>query len=167
MCLETKAHLVQLGDCYVVTLFSIYLAPLVLQVQESLATLELFDTKMKAILQERAQLAASIQMHLDPQQLQPTQTPAQPDKQQQQQQAQMQTQPAMKRTQPSGTPLDSLASLLSKNIHAEQDAHNCMSDYLCTRVLSPLQLVKAAAASFPYVPDVSAVLRSIKHWKLN
>eukprot|EP00983_Pelagomonas_calceolata_P007173 233677-Pelagomonas_calceolata.AAC.2 len=59
-----------------------------------------------------------------------------------------------------GVPLANWAAMLAANVDAEQNAHNCMSDYLCARVLSPLQLVRAVAASYPFIPDVTAIVRS-------
>jgi len=107
---------------------------------DCLAALDLFDSKMSVVIRERTQLVTSIQ----------TSSSVVP------------TYQAFSLS--SSEPLDSLASALLRNVQLERNAHNLMSDYLCSRVLSPLQLAKAAAASYPYIPDVSAIVRSTKRW---
>ncbi|KAF5827026.1 hypothetical protein DUNSADRAFT_1486 [Dunaliella salina] len=108
------------------------------QVQDCLAALELFDAKMRSVLQERTQLATSIQSCL--------------------QRDGHSTSELLQGSMMAGVHLDNWATLLAANVEAEQNAHNCVSDYLCARVLSPLQLVKAVAASYPFIPDVTAIV---------
>mmetsp|Transcript_20276 Transcript_20276/g.56498 ORF Transcript_20276/g.56498 Transcript_20276/m.56498 type:complete len:437 (-) Transcript_20276:655-1965(-) len=116
------------------------------KVQECLAALELFDDRMSSVLQERAQLATSIQSYLHQDRHSTPKHAAAGD------------------SLMAGVPLANWAAMLAANVDAEQNAHNCMSDYLCARVLSPLQLVRAVAASYPFIPDVTAIVRSVKNW---
>jgi len=60
---------------------------------------------------------------------------------------------------PANVDLGDLTTRLAKNVDKERAAHNLVSDFVVTRVLSVVQVAKAVAASYPYVPDVLAILR--------
>jgi hypothetical protein len=150
-----------------------------LQADAALAALELFDAKMSPILHQRTALAVALQQSLVDKALLQTAAfslPAHGAKH-----LQHAPPPQLPMQQPFSLPptadlaaspalpsdkdaLTQLTSELCQNVSAENAAHNVMSDYICKGLLSPLQLAKAVAASYPFIPDVSAILRCVKKW---
>jgi len=58
----------------------------------------------------------------------------------------------------SSNALAQLAHELSKNMARENAAHCTVFDFLFTRVLTMLQLAKASAVSYPWMPDTTAIV---------
>ncbi|PNH11577.1 hypothetical protein TSOC_001638 [Tetrabaena socialis] len=58
--------------------------------------------------------------------------------------------------------VDDLAKQLQRNVLKEHQAHWEIGDFLCSSVLTPLQVSKALAVCFPYIPDGVAMLHAFK-----
>ncbi|GLI60460.1 hypothetical protein VaNZ11_002617 [Volvox africanus] len=58
------------------------------------------------------------------------------------------------------TEVDEVTERLRRNVIKEYQAQVDVSDFLCMSVLTPIQLARIMAASYPYIPDVVAVLHA-------
>ncbi|GLC59971.1 hypothetical protein PLESTB_001559400 [Pleodorina starrii] len=56
--------------------------------------------------------------------------------------------------------VDEVAERLRRNVIKEHQAHIDIGDFLCTRVLTPNQVARLLAASYPYIPDVVAIMHA-------
>lgn len=57
--------------------------------------------------------------------------------------------------------LEELTQLLARNVLKEHTSHWDVGDFMCFSVLSPFQVAKALAISYPYIPDGVAVLHAV------
>ncbi|GLI60459.1 hypothetical protein VaNZ11_002616, partial [Volvox africanus] len=58
--------------------------------------------------------------------------------------------------------VDELAEQLERNVLKEHQTHSNIGDFLCSSVLTPLQVAKALTVSYPYIPDGVAMLHAFK-----
>ncbi len=57
--------------------------------------------------------------------------------------------------------LEELTALLARNVLKEHSSHWDVGDFMCFTVLSPFQVAKALAISYPYIPDGVALLHAV------
>ncbi|EFJ50521.1 hypothetical protein VOLCADRAFT_88957 [Volvox carteri f. nagariensis] len=58
--------------------------------------------------------------------------------------------------------IDELAEQLERNVLKEHQTHWNIGDFLCSSVLTPLQVAKALTVAYPYIPDGVAMLHAFK-----
>ncbi|GIL85339.1 hypothetical protein Vretimale_10689 [Volvox reticuliferus] len=56
--------------------------------------------------------------------------------------------------------VDELAEKLERNVLKEHQTHSNIGDFLCSSVLTPLQVAKALTVCYPYIPDGVAMLHA-------
>ncbi|GLC43456.1 hypothetical protein PLESTM_001475300 [Pleodorina starrii] len=58
--------------------------------------------------------------------------------------------------------VDELAEQLERNVLKEHQTHWNIGDFLCSSVLTPMQVAKALSIAYPYIPDGVAMLHAFK-----
>ncbi|KXZ55056.1 hypothetical protein GPECTOR_3g214 [Gonium pectorale] len=58
--------------------------------------------------------------------------------------------------------VDELARQLERSVLREHRSHWAIGDFLCSSVLTPLQIAKALTVSYPYIPDGVAMMHAFK-----
>ncbi|GFR48245.1 hypothetical protein Agub_g10108 [Astrephomene gubernaculifera] len=58
--------------------------------------------------------------------------------------------------------VDEMARQLERSAFKEHQTHMYLTDFLCTSVLTPLQVAKSVVVAYPYIPDNVALLHAAK-----